>query len=82
MARPGTCTLVDDLPPDVGWRAERRHMGTATLDWMSVSCPRSAAFVAVKDAPRISERAGSRGRSAIEGCDEHTGVKRLLTVGG
>jgi len=32
------------------------------------------------DAPRIDERAETRGRSATKGGDEHAGIKRVLPV--
>ena len=45
---------------------------------MSVSRPHSPAFVAGHDAPLIGERAATRGRSAMEGGDEHAGAKSAI----
>jgi hypothetical protein len=43
---------------------------------MIVSRPPSPASIAGTDAPRIGERAATRGRGATEGGAEHAGVKR------
>jgi hypothetical protein len=80
--RPGTRTLVDDMPPDVrahtGGDTWARHRWTSDQGgWMSVSRPHSGAFIARHDPPLIGERAATRGRSAMEGGDEYAAVKSL-----
>jgi hypothetical protein len=59
--------------PSPGTRFESR---TTRQGRMSVSHPHSAASIAGHDAPLIDARAGSRGRIATGGGDEHAGVKR------
>ena len=58
--RPGRRTLVEDLRPDVGCRAWRRHVGTATLDWMSVSRPHSAVWSPATSAVHRRTRRNAR----------------------
>jgi hypothetical protein len=50
--RPGTRTLVDNLPSDVRWQAVRRLVCTQMLGFP---------FIAGHDAPLIDERAATRG---------------------
>jgi hypothetical protein len=78
--RPGTRTLMDDLPAVRG-RAGRRHVGTPPPDleinggWLSASRPHLSAAVVGNDAPLIGEHAATRGRIAVEGGDERPARK-------
>jgi hypothetical protein len=77
-ARPGTRTLVDDLPPDIGRQPGSRHVAEQRSNCTARGNRDERFAPTLVRRRRPPRRAATRGRSAMEGGDEHGRCEEAL----